>query len=153
MKYCPYCGAVLPDGAVYFCMECGKAIPSEAAQTPVPQTADGITESPSRPDERMPEEQDKAESAVPSTKAVSRKTKRKAATKKDQRKGKSKKMREMPSSEKQDEGYDGYYDDVLPTDAGRLKEEMDQNLVRKIIVLVVSVLLIVGACVALMYLL
>ena len=29
MKYCPYCGADLPDGAVTFCMECGNALPDE----------------------------------------------------------------------------------------------------------------------------
>ena len=27
MKYCPYCGTVLVDGAVSFCAECGKALP------------------------------------------------------------------------------------------------------------------------------
>lgn len=27
MKYCPYCGAVLVDGAVSFCAECGKKLP------------------------------------------------------------------------------------------------------------------------------
>ncbi len=26
MKYCPYCGTVLVDGAVSFCAECGKAL-------------------------------------------------------------------------------------------------------------------------------
>ena len=27
MKYCPYCGAVLPDGAPSFCPECGESLP------------------------------------------------------------------------------------------------------------------------------
>ena len=27
MKYCPYCGTVLVEGAVSFCMECGKKLP------------------------------------------------------------------------------------------------------------------------------
>lgn len=27
MKYCPYCGTVLIEGAVSFCAECGKALP------------------------------------------------------------------------------------------------------------------------------
>ena len=27
MKYCPYCGAVLPDGAPSFCPECGEPLP------------------------------------------------------------------------------------------------------------------------------
>ena len=29
MKYCPYCGADIPDGAVSFCAECGKALPAK----------------------------------------------------------------------------------------------------------------------------
>lgn len=28
MKYCPYCGADLSDGAASFCMECGKSLPT-----------------------------------------------------------------------------------------------------------------------------
>lgn len=28
MKYCPYCGADLADGAASFCMECGKSLPT-----------------------------------------------------------------------------------------------------------------------------
>lgn len=28
MKYCPYCGANLPDGAVSFCPECGENLPN-----------------------------------------------------------------------------------------------------------------------------
>ncbi len=28
MKYCPYCGAELSDGAASFCMECGKSLPA-----------------------------------------------------------------------------------------------------------------------------
>lgn len=32
MKYCPYCGADLPDRAVSFCAECGKRLsPAKAA--------------------------------------------------------------------------------------------------------------------------
>jgi len=29
MKYCPYCGADLVDGAVSFCAECGKPLKTE----------------------------------------------------------------------------------------------------------------------------
>ena len=34
MKYCPYCGAELVDGAASFCAECGKSLPSAAAKVP-----------------------------------------------------------------------------------------------------------------------
>jgi uncharacterized membrane protein YvbJ len=30
MKYCPYCGADLIDGAASFCAECGKSMPDLA---------------------------------------------------------------------------------------------------------------------------
>lgn len=33
MKYCPYCGADIPDGAVSFCAECGKVLPAKKEKT------------------------------------------------------------------------------------------------------------------------
>ena len=33
MKYCPYCGADIPDDAVSFCAECGKALPAKKEKT------------------------------------------------------------------------------------------------------------------------
>ena len=51
-----------------------------------------------------------------------------------------------------EDDYDGYYDDVRPFDEGGGREEIDKALVKKIILVVVCVLLIAGACVALMYL-
>ena len=45
MKYCPYCGADIPDGAVSFCAECGKALPAKKAKpeksTPVKKSSAG----------------------------------------------------------------------------------------------------------------
>lgn len=32
MKYCPYCGADLPDGAISFCAEGGKTLPERTEQ-------------------------------------------------------------------------------------------------------------------------
>lgn len=38
MKYCPYCGASLLDGAVSFCSECGKQLPkSQSGETEEPK--------------------------------------------------------------------------------------------------------------------
>lgn len=34
MKYCPYCGASLPDSAVSFCPECGKSLPDVEMKIP-----------------------------------------------------------------------------------------------------------------------
>ena len=36
MKYCPYCGAGLPDGTVLFCPECGKYLPGEKKKSEQP---------------------------------------------------------------------------------------------------------------------
>ena len=45
MKYCPYCGADIPDGAVSFCAECGKALPAKKEKpeksTPVKKSSAG----------------------------------------------------------------------------------------------------------------
>ena len=38
MKYCPYCGAVLPDGAFSFCPACGKALPERAKKEKKPKS-------------------------------------------------------------------------------------------------------------------
>lgn len=76
MKYCPYCGADIPDGAVSFCAECGKAY---------------------------------------------------------------------------NDGYDGYYEDLLPVDHGRERFETNPAPVKKIIVLVVGVLVVIGLCVLILH--
>lgn len=60
---------------------------------------------------------------------------------------------EEPSRRYQNENYDGYYDDVLPEDEGRYSEGIDRGLVKKIVLIIGMVLLIVGACVMMMYLL
>lgn len=93
------------------------------------------------------------EPPISQEKPVSREKKRKKAAKKARSKKKSGRQDRQPEDEKPEEGYDGYYNDILPVDEGRLKEGMNQQLVQKIIVLAVSALLIVGACVAMMYLL
>ena len=53
----------------------------------------------------------------------------------------------------QGDGYDGYYDDVIPDDYGHLRSNVDKELIKKVIVLGISVALIIGACVAIMYIL
>lgn len=49
------------------------------------------------------------------------------------------------------DGYDGYYDDVLPQDDGGVRQGIDGELAKKIAILIAGVLLIVGICVAVMY--
>jgi uncharacterized Zn finger protein (UPF0148 family) len=133
MKYCPYCGAVLVDGAVSFCAECGKALPSAQGN----QTAD-----PDKTDSQSEKESQKKQK--PSGKS------------KKKKRGSSSAKWDRPlvsDTETQDDGYDGYYDDVLPVDENRVKEGIDKDLVKKIIAVAAIMLLIVGLCVAAMYLL
>lgn len=52
-----------------------------------------------------------------------------------------------------DDGYDGYYDDVLPPDVDRIEEGVDKRLIKDIILLCIAVVLIIGLCVAMLYVL
>lgn len=124
MKFCPYCGADLVDSTVSFCSECGKELPKE------------------QKDERPVSEEE----------SQSRKPKKKRNRKWIKRR-KAKKEPEVEQVQPQDEGYDGYYDDVLPMDDGIQREGIDKELIKKVVLVVVGVLLVVVACVAIMYLL
>lgn len=124
MKYCPYCGEDLPDGAVSFCMECGNALPNEKKNDVQPE------------------------------KEKHRSVKKKTLPKKRKRKT-SKPILEV-SAEKEPaakEDYDGYYDDVLPMDTERQREGIDRSIVKKIAILISGLVVVIGVCVAMMYLL
>lgn len=126
MKYCPYCGEALADPQVSFCPECGKIL---AGAIP-----------PSDSERPAPE------------KNQNRVAKRKKDRKRKSAQSASPEM-EATKSSTQDEGYDGYYDDILPSDDGGSRDGIDKGLVKKIVLLLGIVLLVIGACVAMMYLL
>lgn len=165
MKYCPYCGAVLLDGTVSFCSECGKALPGgEPAQSRTGTQAASSEETeaavlpeetpvPAASAEDTIEDSIATKQPVSQKKSASRQKKHKKTAKKAPSKKKSGRQDQPLGDEKPEEDYDGYYNDILPVDEGHLREGMDKNLIQKIIVLTVSALLIVGACVAIMYLL
>lgn len=52
-----------------------------------------------------------------------------------------------------DDGYDGYYNDVLPPDLGCEKEGLDKELIRKVALVGIGVFVIISMCVALLYVL
>ena len=114
MKYCPYCGAALPDSSVSFCPECGKSLPESSLNTPT----------------KPPKE---------------KKTRKKYKKAKPTHKKRSK---VEPSAE---DDYDGYYDDRLPIDEGHRRDGLDKGIIKKVIVLVLCLLVVVGACVAILY--
>ncbi len=122
MKYCPYCGAGLPDGTVLFCPECGKSLPDEKKKSELPD-------------------------------AKKHKPEKKLRSKKRARKH-SEPVLDTSSDETQAaDDYDGYYDDILPVDEGRQREGIDRSIVKKIAALVGGLVVVIGICIALMYLL
>lgn len=114
MKYCPYCGADIPDGAVSFCAECGKALPAK---------------------------KEKPEKSTPVKKSSAGKKK----------KHKSSVVTDAEPKKAYNDGYDGYYEDLLPVDHGKERFETDSAPVKKIIILAVSVLVVIGLCVLMLY--
>lgn len=131
MKYCPYCGAGFSDGTVSFCSDCGK---------------------------KLPEPKEAESAGKESTKKVPTKKSKPKKEKKEKRKKESKKKREkidIPEimGEAVDDGYDGYYNDVLPPDTDRVKDGLDKELIKKIVALCVGVTVIILMCVALLYVL
>ena len=48
---------------------------------------------------------------------------------------------------------DGYYDDVLPPDQDRISEGLDKELIKNIVTLGIGFVVIVGLCIALLYVL
>ena len=120
MKYCPYCGADIVDGAVSFCSECGKELPVK--------------------------KQKENQESIPEKKPAAAKKK------------KSKKRKTAPPSDAElrseyEEGYDGYYEDLLPIDDGKVHIGIDKALIKKIIILAAAVLMVIVLCVIMMYLL
>ena len=135
MKFCPYCGADLLKEDAAFCAECGKKL-SVAEEAPSPA-----------------HEADSQHDAKPSKKKVSKK----GSQKRRQPKPKKEKVQKpsLPEIEGEpvEDGYDGYYDDILPPDLDREKEGPDKELIKKVVTLTVAVILIIGLCVVMMYVL
>ena len=130
MNYCPQCGAGFSDGTVSFCTECGKKLPEEKTVPP---------------------------EAKEQSKKVAKKQKRKKEKKEKHKKDAKKKKpeKEIPEvmGEAVDDGYDGYYNDVLPPDTDRVKDGLDKELVKKIVALCIGVTVVILMCVALLYIL
>lgn len=78
---------------------------------------------------------------------------------------KEKKSRKKPHKEKSapekcpktepppEDDYDGYYDDRLPIDEDHRLDGLDKNIIKKVVALVLCLLVIIGACVAILYVL
>ena len=152
MKYCPYCGAALAGGAVSFCAECGKAMPSPK------KASEPVRHAPQRSaaERRMPPT---GETAKGNRRKAGRaapppgKTAHKGLRTLPQRSGDKLKLPSKPRPDPRDEGYDGYYDDVKPIDNGHIRDRADPVLAKRITILAAGAFAIVIFTVLLMYLL
>ena len=73
-----------------------------------------------------------------------------AAPTQEKRRKRSQKSQPAPEI---DSNYDGYYDDVEPIDADREREGMDTRLMGKVALVCLGVALVIGGCVAVLFLL
>ncbi|MBR4474899.1 MAG: hypothetical protein IKS55_14855 [Oscillospiraceae bacterium] len=80
--------------------------------------------------------------------------KRKAPEKTNAERLPSSPRKRMPGRPPRDDSlYDGYYDDVLPSDSGEYRQALDTRTMKKIAILLAAMLVIVTICVvALLYL-
>jgi len=149
MKYCPFCGAVLlVDSAASFCIECGNMvkgphttdeIKSEAARPTVPRN------SPSRSGN---DPEGRILNLIKNSKPPSKKAKRKKSMKKRPY------IAERPTMPNPyDEGYDGYYDDIMPADNGHTRDKLDPELIKRAAVIAAGAVILIIFSVILMYVL
>ena len=164
MKYCPYCGTVLVDSAVSFCMECGKKLPIKDEESGISQNNDNEADqeavgfgTESQKEKTSGKHSQKATQKRNVTRVKERSVKKKRKplhlTEEENQSVKLEKEPKQISETAPEGDYDGYYDDVLPADEGRFSEGMDKTLIKKVIVIIGLVLLIVALCVGMMYVL
>ena len=124
MKYCPYCGAEILSGAFSFCPSCGESLPVLAQ--PVAEKPPG---KPSPQREKTKKERTRKRERLP------------------------RKPKQLILSEVETLDCDGYYEDVQPIDADRQREGLDTRLILRVVLLVAGVALVIGGCVAALFLL
>lgn len=131
MNYCTHCGAVLEDGAVSVCPECGKALTEQiGAEETEDQT--GKAKKRHRKARKSKRSAGRASGEQPSHDSASQKEDLHVSA---------------------DDGYDGYYDDVLPPDIDRVQEGIDTELIKKVAAVIICVILVISMCVAMLYVL
>ena len=74
--------------------------------------------------------------------------------KKKKKKKSVKKQKKIPQKKppREELPYDGYYDDVLPSDEGEYRQGLDPKTIKKIAYILAGVLVIVALCVVALYL-
>ena len=127
MKRCPECGARIKKRSAVRCPACTAPLPA-----PRPSVGKHEIQSKSGKAKRKRKTPEKAsEERLPNTDA--------------------KRVSGKPTRD--DSLYDGYYDDVLPTDTGEYRQGLDTRTMKNIAVLLAAMLVVVTICViALLYL-
>lgn len=123
MKYCPFCGAVLPDEKISFCLECGEKLSVFNLHTETEKTV------------KKP-----------------KKEKREKTKCKKKREPDAELFSEEPTESVSD-NYDGYYDDVTPKDSVMLHQGLDKTMVKKLVILIGCVIIAIALCVVALVLL
>ena len=141
MKYCPFCGANLLSQEVSFCAECGKQLPAGNA----PQTKSEDRPTPVE----NPRNSEKKPAPVRPKREPKKKTRLSIEGAPTERLS-SRSGEEQPLDLQPEDDYDGYYDDVEPMDAGDTRPGLDREMIKKISILLVGALLVIGLCVVLM---
>lgn len=118
-----------------YCPYCGAALPSGTISF-CPVCGKSLSTSVQQVEEKRKQKKPKAGAG------------KKKPSRREKETERSSKLKRNPA----DEDYDGYYNDVLPTDDGEVRQGLDKNMVKRIAGLIVGVLVAIAACVALMYL-
>lgn len=163
MKFCPHCGASLADVAASFCPECGKQLRTNTeAAPPLPAQRQDTQEFPAiAPQGEKVVHKAGTEPPVPET--LNRHKKRWR-----DRPPRNKRKSSAPEALEDDDagggqgntacapledGYDGYYEDILPVDEGNRKtERLDPDMMKKVALIAGGTLLFVVAAIVVLLL-
>lgn len=142
MRFCPYCGAELLKEDAAFCVECGVRInPSEGKTGSSERMREGGDNGRrEQPSQRRPRPEERRRNADHGK----RRTQGKPNHREESRPVRRYKLDQV-------DDYDGYYDDIVPSDKGNLHEEIDKKLIKKIGLLIFGVLMVVSLCLLMMY--
>lgn len=141
MKYCPFCGAELLGADISFCAKCGKQLPAGAA----PQTEPGTPPVASDPQR---DKNKKASSARP--KRNPRKKNKPVIEPHQAEPVINQSVEDTAQDPAFADEYDGYYDDVEPVDAGDSRPDLDREMIKRVALLILGALLVIGLCVVMM---
>ena len=144
MKRCPECGARIKNRSAVRCPAC-------TAPLPAPRPSVGKHEIQSKSGKKPLIVTDRRISSENDNKLN---RKRKAPEKTNAERLPSSPRKRMPGRPPRDDSlYDGYYDDVLPSDSGEYRQGLDTRTMKNIAVLLAAMLVVVTICVvALLYL-